>query len=153
MSIERYSGRHPAYWGPFFGLRGLQDEMNRLFTDFFGETSEKGMAAVTPALDLVETRDAIQVRVELPGVRKEEVEISLKDDVLIIKGEKKEEKEEKTENRYYMERSYGSFARAVTLPARVKEDKIKASYKDGVLTIDLPKAEEAKAKEIKVQVG
>ncbi|MDF1535546.1 MAG: Hsp20/alpha crystallin family protein [bacterium] len=153
MSIERYSGRHPAYWGPFFGLRGLQDEMNRLFTDFFGETSEKGMAAMTPALDLVETRDAIQVRVELPGVRKDEVEISLKDDVLIIKGEKKEEKEEKTENRYYMERSYGSFARAVTLPARVKEDKIKASYKDGVLTIDLPKAEEAKAKEIKVQVG
>ncbi len=153
MSIERYRGRHPAYWEPFFGLRGLQGEMNRLFTDFFSEPSEKSLAAVIPAVDLVETKDAIQVKVELPGVKKEDVEISLKDDFLVIKGEKKEEREEKGENRYYMERTYGSFSRVVTLPAKVKEDKIRASYKDGVLEIHLPKAEEAKPREIKVEVG
>jgi HSP20 family protein len=123
MSIERYQGRYPAYWGPFFGLRGLQDEMNRLFSDFYGETSEKGLASISPALDL------------------------------LIKGEKKEEKEEKEESRYYMERTYGSFSRSVSLPSRIQEDKIKASYKDGVLYIDLPRAEEEKPKEIKVAVG
>lgn len=153
MSIERYQGRYPAYWGPFFGLRGLQDEMNRLFSDFYGETSEKGLASISPALDLLETKDSIQVKVELPGVKKEDVHISIKDDVLTIKGEKKEEKEEKEESRYYMERTYGSFSRSVSLPSRIQEDKIKASYKDGVLYIDLPRAEEEKPKEIKVAVG
>ena len=153
MKIERYKGRYPTYWGPLFGLRGLQDDMDRIFTDFYGETSDKSLAAVTPALDLVETEKAIQVKVELPGMKKEDVEISLKDELLVIKGEKKEEREEKEENRYYMERSYGSFSRATPLPGKVKEDKITASYRDGVLEISLPKAEESKPKEIKVAIG
>ncbi|UCG38519.1 MAG: Hsp20/alpha crystallin family protein [bacterium] len=152
MAIERFRGRHPVYWGPFFGLRGLQEEMNRLFSDFFGEVPEKGLAAVTPAVDLIDKKDRILVKVELPGISREDVEISLKDDLLTISGEKKEEKEEKGENRYYMERSYGRFSRTLTLPVRVKGEKVKATFKDGVLEVTLPKAEEEKAREVQVKV-
>jgi HSP20 family protein len=153
MAIERFKERHPVYWRPFFGLRSLQDEMNRMFSDFFGEASEGGMATVAPAVDLIDTADTLKINVELPGIRKEDVEISLKDDLLTIRGEKKEEKEQKGENRYYMERTYGTFSRTLNLPAKIKADKVKAAYKDGVLEITLPKAEEEKAREIQVEVG
>lgn len=152
MAIERFVERHPAYWRPLFGIRGLQGEMNRMFSDFFGETSETALSQLTPSLDVVDGKDEVKVHVELPGIAKEDVEISLKDDLLTIRGEKKEKKEEKGENRYYMERSYGTFARTIKLPASVKADEVKASYKDGVLEITLPKAEEAKTREIHVNV-
>lgn len=152
MQIERYRGGRPVYFRPFFGLRGLQDEMNRVFSDFLDETAEKGVSLLTPAMDLVEKPDVIQVKVELPGVKKDDVEITIKDDVLIVKGEKREEKEEKGENRYYVERSYGSFARSLTLPSAVKTDQVKATFKDGVLEITMPKAEEEKAKKVEIKV-
>lgn len=152
MQIERYRGGRPVYFRPFFGLRGLQDEMNRVFSDFLDETAEKGVSLLTPAMDLVEKPDVIQVKVELPGVKKDDVEITIKDDVLILKGEKREEKEEKGENRYYVERSYGSFARSLTLPSAVKTDQVKATFKDGVLEITMPKAEEEKAKKVEIKV-
>ncbi len=153
MAIDRYKNRYPAYWGPVFGLRGLQEEMNRVFSDFFGEAGERSLVGVTPDVDVVDTKDAVKVKVELPGVKKEDVHISLKDDVLTIRGEKKEEKEEKGENRYLMERSYGTFSRSFTLPSRVVADRVEASYKDGVLVIILPKAEEDKSREVQVKVG
>jgi HSP20 family protein len=153
MQIERYRGGRPVYFRPFFGLRGLQDEMNRVFSDFFDEAGEKTIAAFSPAVDLVDTENALQVKVELPGVKKEDVEITLKNDVLTVKGEKKEEKEEKGENRYYIERSYGSFSRSLTLPAAVQFDKVAASFVDGVLEITLPKAEEEKARQVEIKVG
>jgi HSP20 family protein len=153
MQIERYRGGRPVYFRPFFGLRGLQDEMNRVFSDYFDESAEKSVALITPAVDLVDTPDSLQVRVELPGVKKEDVEITLKDDVLTIKGEKKVEKEEKGENRYYVERNYGSFSRSLTLPTSVKSDKVKAVFTDGVLEVVLPKAEEEKAKKVQIEVG
>ena len=152
MQIERYRGGRPINFRPFVGLRGLQDEMNRVLYDFFDETTEKGVIAFSPAVDLVDTKDALQVKVELPGVKKEDVEITLKDDLLTIKGEKKEEKEEKSENRYYVERSYGSFSRSLTLPSSVQTDQVKASFTNGVLEITLPKAEEEKAREVQVKV-
>ena len=151
-AIERFRERHPVYWGPFFGLRGLQEDMNRVFFNFLGDVSEKDLIPDTPAIDLIDTRDNVMVKVELPGIQKEDVEISLKDDHLTIRGEKKQEKEEKGKNRYYVERTYGSFARTITLPTKVKADKVKAAYKDGILEIELPKAEEAKTREIKVAV-
>ena len=86
MQIERYRGGRPVYFRPFFGLRGLQDEMNRVFSDFVDEGVEKGVVSFTPAVDLLDTSEALQVKVELPGVRKEDVEITLKDDLLTIKG-------------------------------------------------------------------
>lgn len=153
MALELYRRRHPVYWRPSFGLRGLQEEMNRMFSDFFDESSEKGVATITPAIDLVDGKDKVTVRVEIPGMDKDDVQISLKEDMLVIRGEKKAEKEEKEENRYYVERSYGSFMRTVALPSRVKADEVKASYKDGVLKIELPKAEEDKIREVKVQVS
>ena len=152
MQIERYKGVRPVYFRPFFGLRGLQDEMNRVFHDFLDDAVVETPAVLSPAVDLVDTRDTLQVKVELPGVKKEDVEITLKDDLLTIKGEKKDEKEEKSENRYYVERSYGSFSRVLTLPSNVKADQVKAVFTDGVLEITLPKAEEEKAREFQVTV-
>ena len=153
MAVELYRRRHPVYWRPMFGLRGLQDEMNRMFSDFFEESSEKGVATITPAIDLIDGKDKVTVNVEVPGMNRDDVDISLKEDLLTIRGEKKEEKEEKEENRYYVERTYGSFLRTVTLPSRVKADEVKATYKDGVLKIELPKAEEDKVREVKVEVA
>ncbi|MDF1525345.1 MAG: Hsp20/alpha crystallin family protein [bacterium] len=152
MQIERYRGGRPVYYRPFFGLRGLQDEMNRVFSDFYDDTGEKTVAAFNPAVDIVDTVEDLQVKVELPGVKKEDVEVTLKDDVLSIKGEKNEEREEKGENRYYVERSFGSFSRSVTLPSNVKTDKVKATFVDGVLRIILPKAEEEKEKLVQISV-
>jgi HSP20 family protein len=152
MAIDRYVERRPVYWRPLFGLRGLQNEMNRMFSDFFEETSETELSQLTPSLDVTDGKDDIKVHMELPGIAKEDLEISLKDDLLTIRGEKKAAKEEKEENRYYVERSYGSFSRTVNLPAKVKADQVKASYKDGVLEIRLPKAEEDKVREVQVDV-
>jgi len=92
------------------------------------------------------------VKAEIPSVEKENVRISLSDNMLTIKGETKKEEEVKEEDYYYSERSYGSFARTLSLPSKVKSDKIKASFKNGILEIHLPKAEEAKPKEIKIEV-
>jgi HSP20 family protein len=152
MQIERYRNRHPVYIRPFFGFRGFRGDLDRVFTDFIGDNTEERLGVFNPAVDLVDTGESLQVKVELPGVKKEDVQITLKDDVLIIKGEKKVEREEKDENRYYVERSYGSFSRTLTLPTPVKTDEIKAGFEGGILEITLPKDEEVKTREIKVEV-
>lgn len=152
MALELYRRRHPAYWRPMFGLRGLQEEMNSMFSDLAEESSGTTPYTVTPAVDLIDSKDSVRVNVELPGMKREDVEISLKEDFLSIRGEKKEEKEEKDESRYYVERSYGGFSRTISLPSKVKADQVKATYRDGVLTIDLPKAEEDKVHQVNVEV-
>ncbi len=153
MNIVRFRRRTPINWDPFWSLRDIQGEVNRLFPDFSGDDTETGVAKLTPAVDLVDTKDDVIVKVELPGIKKEDVDITLHDDLLTIKGEKKAEKEEKEGSRYYFERRYGSFARTITLPVNVKSDEIKAKFTDGVLEVTLPKAEEEKSKEIKVTVN
>jgi HSP20 family protein len=134
----------------------LQREMNRLFEDFFSRDffvePFRGMGEWRPAVDVSETDDAVVVKAELPGLDPKDVEISLSGDVLTIKGEKKEEKEEKTKSFQRVERSYGSFTRSVRLPAAVVADKVEATFSNGVLTVDLPKAEEAKRKTLKIDV-
>lgn len=105
-----------------------------------------------PSLDLSETKNDIVVKAELPGIDTKDIDISLTNDVLSIKGEKKQEKEEKEEDYHFVERSYGSFTRSIRLPRDVQSDKISASYKNGVLKITLPKSEEAKKKEVKVKL-
>jgi HSP20 family protein len=152
MQIERFRGRRPVYFRPNVGLRGFRGDMNRFFTDIFDEAVREDLVAFNPAVDLVDTRDSIQVKVELPGMKKDDFEISLKEDHLTIKGEKKEEKEEKDENRYYVERTYGTFSRRLTLPSLVKSDQVKATFEDGILVITLPKDEEEKVMEVKVEV-
>ena len=140
-------------WRPFRDTVSVQDEMNRLFDGFFGRTPAAFDTGWSPSVDISETKDEIVVKAEIPGLTKEEIEISLRDNVLTLKGEKKQEKEEKDTDYYRMERSYGAFSRSFNLPTVVRADKIRARYKDGVLNVVLPKAEEVKPKQIPVEVS
>jgi HSP20 family protein len=129
--------------------------MNKMFDNFFrGDIMEEESALMswTPAVDIAEHDNEYLVRVELPGVNKDDVKITIESNILTVRGEKKQEKETKKENFHRVERSYGSFQRSFTLPTTVTNEKIDASYKDGVLSITLPKAEEAKPKQIEVKV-
>ena len=137
------------------GIAGLQKEMNGLLERFFGRESMPsffGNQAFAPLLDVVETREAVEVRAELPGIGKEDLDISVTGDMLTIRGEKKSDREEKESNYHLVERSYGSFQRSVSIPSYVKTDKVTAEFKDGVLTVTLPKKEEVKSKSVKVEV-
>jgi HSP20 family protein len=154
MSLIRWNpARELAAWPS--DLFGIQREMNRMFDGFFNRGLQDGDSALTawtPAVDIAERDDEYLVKVELPGVNKDDVKITLESNILTIRGEKKQEKETKKENYHRVERSYGSFERSLTLPTTVKSDKIDANYKDGVLMVSLPKAEEAKTKQIEVKV-
>jgi len=133
----------------------MQREINRMFDSFFQNGDENFPLVATswkPAVDIAEEDTAFVVKMELPGVAKEDVKITLEDGLLTVRGEKKEEKESKGTNYHRVERGYGAFQRSFTLPATVKGDKVEASFRDGILNIMLPKSEEAKPKEIEVRV-
>jgi HSP20 family protein len=129
----------------FRRLTNLQDELNRLF--------ESPTPAWAPALDVQEDKDNYSVRIELPGLKREDIDVSLNDGELVIAGERKSEKVEEGVEVHRQERYYGKFQRVLTLAEPVTADKVKADYKDGVLTVTLPKAEEAKPKKIDVSVN
>lgn len=137
-------------------ILGMQREMNKMFDRFFrGGTVDNGDLIPTswlPAMDLVENDNTYVAKVELPGVSKDDVKITLQDNTLTIRGEKKSEKETKEANYHHLERSYGAFQRSFALPGSVKSDKVEAEYKDGILTITLPKSEESRRKQIDVRV-
>lgn len=141
-------------WRPLRDLYRLQEDMDRFIDDFFhgfpGREVETGMWS--PSVDICETEDAVIVTAEVPGMKKDDIKISIQDNVLMLKGEKHQEKEAKQENYHRLERVYGSFRRSFSLPASVDASKVKASYKDGVLRIELPKKEEARPKEIPITV-
>jgi HSP20 family protein len=141
-------------WKPFEFDR-LRKEMDRVWDSFFEgrpsrRTREEG--EWLPSLDVSETKSDLVVKAELPGMEAKDIEISLNEGLLTIKGEKKQEREEKEEGYHLIERSYGTFTRSIRLPKDVQSDKIKASFKNGVLKVILPKSEEAKKKEIKIKV-
>jgi len=140
-------------WSPFRDLIGIQQEVNRLFEDLMTRRAEAGVegAVWVPAADVAETEDAVSVKVEAPGVDKDDIKISVTNNVLTIRGEKKMEKETSEESYHRIERVYGSFVRSLELPTVVQADKVTASFKDGVLTIVLPKSEEVKPKEIAIE--
>jgi len=142
-------------WSPFRDLVNMQREVGRLFDGLFGESDKDGnvMTSWSPTADVIENNNSYLIKVELPGVSKNDVKITLRENILTIKGEKKAENEEKDHNYHRIERSYGSFERSFSTPSNVKGEKIDASYKDGVLTVTLPKVEEAKPKEIEVKVS
>jgi HSP20 family protein len=144
-------------WDPFREMSSLQERMTRLMSDFRTRTpwaeEEMAQGAWVPAVDIYETKDAIVLNVELPGVSKEEISLEVKDNTLTLRGEKKMEKDVKEESYHRMERTYGSFMRAFTLPSTVQQEKVKARFKDGILEVSIPKAEEARPKQIKVDVG
>ena len=120
------------------------------FTDLFGLQDEKSWA---PAVDIYDNKDNLVIKADLPGMTQKDINVSVEDGVLRIKGEKKKEHEEKKENYFRLEKSYGYFERSFALPMNVDATKVKATYKDGVLELTLPKKEEAKPKQIKVDVN
>jgi len=142
-------------WDPFRDLISIQDRMNRLFEQTLARTREdEGIAASTwtPAVDIYETPDQVVMKAELPGLTREDIEINVRDNTLSLRGQRKFEKDVKEENYLRIERAYGSFQRSFTLPATIQQDKIKAVFRDGVLELTLPKAEEARPKQIKIDV-
>jgi HSP20 family protein len=141
-----------ARWEPFNDLISLRDAMDRLFEESFIR-SPKSMAPWKGGqleLDMYETDRAVVVKAAIPGVKPEDIDITITGDLLTIKGETKEESEVKRENYLYQERHYGAFSRAVSLPAGLETDKADASFENGVLTLKVPKAEEVKPKTVKV---
>ncbi len=141
-------------WDPFRDLSMLQDRMNRLFEDVgrSGWRHDEPAATTTwsPAVDIFETDGDIVVKAELPGMDRKDITLHLENNILTLKGERRFEKETKEENYHRVERAYGGFSRAFSIPATVDEEKIRADYKDGVLKIILPKKDQAKPKQIKI---
>jgi HSP20 family protein len=144
MKLTKYE-RPGLVWPGLGRLAGLQDELDRLF--------ESPMTGWAPALDVHEDKDNFTVRVELPGLKREDIDVSLQEGALVISGERKEEKVSEGTAIHRQERFYGKFQRALTLPEPVAADKVKADYRDGVLTVSLPKTEEAKPRKIDVSVN
>ena len=154
LLVKRGTERMLGFWEPFHDISKMHGEMDRLFSSFWTKSDRDLSKGIewTPAVDIYEERDEIIVKAEIPGVRKEDVSLSLMEDTLTIKGERKYQREEKRENYVWMEGSYGTFTRVLQLPRPVKSESAKAEYKDGILKIVLPKAEESKTREIKIEV-
>src|ERR671920_2046905 len=145
MSIVRYD--------PFRDLRTLQDEVNRLFsTNLSRAFGDEGIArgAWIPNVDIYENKDQIVLEAELPGMSREDFDLSIENNVITLRGERKFEKTEETDNYHRVERSYGSFTRSFTLPQTVSAEGATAEYNNGVLRVTLPKREETKARRIQV---
>jgi HSP20 family protein len=143
-----------ARFEPFRGTTTLQDQMNRLFNDVLERTGqESNLTAWAPSVDIYETEHELVVKADLPEVDTKDLDIRVENNILTIRGERKFEKKVNEENYLRVERSYGSFARSFTLANTVNSEAIKADYQDGVLTLSIPKREEAKPKQIKVNVG
>jgi len=140
-------------WEPFRDLVTVRDDVDRLFDAFFGRTYDDMENFWRPAIDIEENNGNLMVRAEIPGMKKEEIKVSVKDDVLTISGERSRENETKDKTVHRIERSYGQFRRMIRLPAQVDVDKVKATYKDGVLNVILPKPESMKPKQIEVEIN
>ncbi len=142
-------------WEPIRDLLSTQREFDRLFREafspVFGET-EVSTRSWAPPVDIFETENDIVLKAELPGIDPKDVEVRVEDNTLYLKGERKYEKEVNEKNYHRVERSYGSFARSFSLPNSIDSEKVKAEYKDGLLTLTMPKREEAKPKTIKIDV-
>ena len=139
-------------WDPWRELASMQEEMSRLFERTFGGLRPAKGIRWAPAVDMYDRDAALVVRAELPGVKAEDVDVSLVDNSLRIRGEKRAKEEVKEENLYRMEQFYGSFERVIPLPSEVKAEEVSAAFESGVLEITLPKVKAAKPKEIKVQI-
>jgi len=136
-------------WYPHRNLDSLPNEIDKFFGDFgldFWNTD----SVWNPSVDIAESNDGFEVKAEIPGLNKDDIKISFEDEMLKLSGERKFEDEKKEKNYHRIERRYGKFERAFYLPKNVKTENIKAKYKDGILTVNIPKSEEAKSKEIEI---
>jgi HSP20 family protein len=139
-------------WEPFGEFTGLRRAMDRVFDDF-GRGWRGTEAELTFPIDLAETEDSVTVKAVLPGIKPEDVDISVSEGVLTVKGESRFEQKSERENYYRQEIRYGAFSRSIPLPSRVNHEQAEAEFKDGVLTVTLPKAEEVRPKQIKIKPG
>jgi len=157
MSLIRYQIPETTTWSPFNQLSTLRDEMNRLFDfslpGYGGGREDRLLGVWSPALDVFQDKDHVFVKCELPGMKKEDIGITLHENTLTVSGERKQEQAVKEGDSYRSERFFGRFHRSVTLPVLVSTGDVKAQYKEGILTVTLAKAEEAKPKQIEVQVS
>jgi HSP20 family protein len=145
MSIVRFD--------PFRDITSFRDDINRLFARSFGEEDVTGTHTWAPAVDVFETKDAVVLKAELPGLTAEDVDVEIDDDVLTISGERTF-KDTVEEGRFYrLERSYGRFSRSLTLPQGIVADAVSATFADGVLEVTVPKAEEVKPRKVTIGAG
>ena len=142
-------------WDPFRDVLTLQNRLNSLFQDYRGQNEGDlvSTAAFVPPVDIYEDEHKIVLKLEVPGLKQEDLDIQLENNTLTVRGERKFEKEEKEENFHRIERRYGSFFRSFTVPTTVNPEGVKASYDAGVLRVELEKKAESKPKQIKVQIG
>jgi HSP20 family protein len=135
-------------WDPFEDMKKLRKQMDKLFSDFWSEkiTMPKGMRLREPLVDIVDRKNAVEVRAELPGIDRKNVKINVEEDRVEIKAEKKEEKEEKKKDFYRQERAYRGFYKSFTLPAKIDSQKAKAKFDKGILTLTLPKLKQVPGK-------
>jgi HSP20 family protein len=140
---------------PFRNLADVESEMNRVFDAYFGRPVRPGVVdrVWAPAIDIYETKDDLVVSVELPGVREKDVHLSMTGDVLTLRGQRVADHDVKEENYHRIERWSGSFERDIPLPIPVQADRVRATYRDGVLEVRLPKIDEAKPREIRIELG
>lgn len=151
MAMERSSTR-PFELAPWRALDELQDRLRRwAFGEFVPPSALGEMIAWTPAVEMAETDDKLLLSVELPGMKRDDVQVTLDDGVLTIRGEKKEEQEKKEKRYHLWERRYGTFERSFTLPRSVDPQGIKAKFEDGVLKIEMPKSRQARGQRINVE--
>ncbi|MEO7932748.1 MAG: Hsp20/alpha crystallin family protein [Chthoniobacterales bacterium] len=150
MSIIQYRKTPVYHNSPLAQLSELHREMNRLFD---GSIFSDGLTGWAPALDVTQDKEQVQVVVELPGLKKEDISLSFQDGVLTISGERKDTTEQKDGETHRSERFFGRFERSVELPVEVNPDRINATYQNGLLTVTLAKAEEAKPKQININVS
>jgi HSP20 family protein len=143
-----------ARWTPYRDMMSVRDEMNRVLNEVFGrganDESAWSSGTWSPPVDIYETDEALVMKAELPGFSKDEISIELKENTLLVRGERKREDEVKEGNYHRMERAYGAFQRSFLLPTTVDQEKVKASYKDGILELRLPKVQAAQPKRIAV---
>jgi len=140
-------------WEPFRGISSLQEQFNRLFENRFAPgTEEQTLTAWAPAVDVYETENELVIKADLPQMPEKDLDVRVENNMLTIRGERKFEQKVKEENYLRMERAYGSFSRSFSLPNTVNTEAIQAEYKEGVLTVTLPKRAESKPKQVKVNV-
>ena len=140
-------------WDPFREVQTLQNRVNSLFRDMNGENDPLAAAAFAPPVDIYEDEKKVVLKLEVPGIDEKDLDVRMENHTLTVKGERKFEKEEKEENFHRIERRYGSFFRAFTLPSTVDAEHIKADYHSGVLKLELTKKPEAQPKQIKVNAA
>jgi len=144
-----------THWDPFRGLTSLQDQVNRLFGDSVtrGGASQDDLATWAPAVDIYETENALVVKADLPDIQEKDIDIRVENNTLTIRGERKFQKEVNEDNYLRVERAYGTFTRSFSLPNKVNTEGIHAEYRNGVLTVNMPKREESKPKQIKISAS